>query len=132
MDHDSFVRTVQDRSRLDSSEEAKAAAEATLRVLSQRITHGQAEAIAAELPEGFKDTMREADSTEDAEEFSPDEFVERVAERERVTGGLDPDDARRHTEAVLTALRDELDEETWTDATSQLPAEFDRLYETPT
>jgi uncharacterized protein (DUF2267 family) len=58
-----------------------------------------------------------------AQRMSLEEFLGRVAEREGVT----PDQARAHARAVLTTLRDAVEEEFF-DVTVQLPPEYGVLW----
>ena len=127
--HDEFVRSVRQQSDLTTDEQARRAARATLVTLSERISHGAAEDLAEQLPTGIQDVLH-ADSTEDPEPFSPDEFVERVEDREREVPELNGTHSRRHVEAVLTTLQDQAPEP-FEAAVSQLPNEYERLYELP-
>jgi len=127
--HDEFVRSVRQQSDLTTDEQARRTAVATLETLSERISRGAAEDIADRLSTGIRDGLH-ADSSENPESFSPDEFVERVADREREFPELSQTHSRRHVEAVLTTLQ-EAAPEPFEQAVSQLPNEYERLYELP-
>jgi|GEM_PF-6432943 len=126
--HDEFVSSVRTRSDLESDEQAARAAKLTLSTLAERLTLGAAEGLAAELPAGFRDPLRQTDA--DPESFPPDEFVDRVEARQREFPELTQAQSRRHVEAVLSTLRDQTPEAFET-AVSQLPNEYERLYELP-
>jgi len=126
--HDEFVSSVRTRSDLESDEQAARAAKLTLSTLAERLTHGAAEGLAAELPTGFRDPLRQTDT--DPESFPPDEFLDRVEARQREFPELTQGHSRRHVEAVLTTLRDQTPE-AFEAAVSQLPNEYERLYEMP-
>ena len=127
--HDEFIRTVQQRGDLDTERQARHATEATLNTLSERISYGAAEDIAETLPTGVRDAVL-VDESEDPVPFSPDEFVQRVEDREREFPELNERHTRRNVEAVLTTLRD-LAADPFEAAVSQFPGEYDRLYELP-
>lgn len=50
MKADQFITTVRERADLESNDDARAATEATLRVLGSRLTETEAEDLAAQLP----------------------------------------------------------------------------------
>ncbi len=127
--HDEFVTAIAERGDLDTQQQARRAAQATLATLSERISYGAAEDIADTLPTGIRDAVLE-DESEDPDPFSPDEFVQRVEDREREFPELNLEHTRRHVEAVLTTLRDR-STEPFEAAVSQLPNEYERLYELP-
>ena len=125
--HDEFVRSVRQQSDLTSDEQARRAAMATLETFSERVSHGAVDDIAERLPTGIRDALH-ADASEDPESFSPDEFVQRVEAREREFPELNGTHSRRHVEAVLTTIQ-EATPEPFEQAVSQLPNEYERLYE---
>jgi len=127
--HDEFVNTVAERGDLETQQQAQYAARATLITFSERISHGASEDIAETLPTGIRDAVL-VDESEDPESFSPDEFIKRVEDRERDYPELNLEHTRRHVEAVLTTLRDE-STEPFEQAVSQLPNEYERLYQLP-
>jgi uncharacterized protein (DUF2267 family) len=129
MDDQQFLSAVESRADLDSREEAMAAAESTLRVLGERIARGQAEDLAASLPENLGAALT-GSQDEGAEQFPPEEFVERVREYEREQrADLSVDRARLHVQAVLESLAEAVDGDIWHDVRAQLPTEYERLYQ---
>lgn len=114
MNEDEFLAHVRERASLASTDEARVATRATLRVLGSSVTDSEAERLAAWLPESFGTALSEERHT-GPETFDAAAFVERVGERERECEGIDAADAERHTKAVASALNDfafdgELDE----------------------
>ena len=89
MQEDEFLSAVQRRTQVESTDEAYTIVRATLDVLGQRITEGEADDIASQLPTALDTALTSAG---DAEEFSAAEFVERVHAREVEDGEFtDPD-----------------------------------------
>ena len=124
MREDQFVEKVAGRAAV-GFEAAESLTAAVLRVLSQRISGGEAADLASQLPAGLKPHLLGAG--EPAQAFDADDFVRRVADRT----GTDPDRARAAVRAVFTTLREtatlgELDE-----VTSQLPKDFRDLVGAP-
>jgi len=103
--------------------DAERATAATLATLGERITKGEAEDLASQLPAEIKDQLSAAQS-EQAEGFSLSEFYRRVADRE----DRDVKEATYHAQAVMkvvgqAATGGELD-----DIKEQLPREFEPLF----
>lgn len=73
---------------------------ATLQTLAERLTGGEAEDVAAQLPMQMKEWLL-SHATPAAEKFGVDEFVRRVSDKANVT----PEDARRGARAVFVTLR---------------------------
>lgn len=95
---------------------------ATLRTLSERLTRGEADDLASQLPKGIKDWL--AGSSEPfAEPFGLDEFVHRVAERANVL----LEEARVGMQAVFATLREAVTGGEFRQAMAQLPNEFSGL-----
>lgn len=129
MNDEQFFNGIESRADLDSREEAAAVAEATLRVLGERIAGGQAEELADRLPANLGDALT-ASENQEATEFPPEEFVERVREHEREQkAGLEISTTRLHVQAVLESLAAAVNGEVWHDVRTQLPKEYTRLYE---
>lgn len=126
MRSDSFVSTVRERADLPSEAAARDAIQARLRVLGHRIAHGEAEAIADELRDEFAGPLLEAGGN--AESFSPEAFVDRVA----ADLGVEASDAERRVRAVFETLGERLNRGEWQDVRAQLPAGYGPLYETVT
>lgn len=111
---------------LESTDEAETATEAVLSVFAERITNGEAEDLAAQLPASLSDSLTGAERGE-AQSFSAEEFVARVADR----AGVDEETARRYARAVFAAVEDAAPEE-FARARDQLSEEYDRLIEAGT
>lgn len=128
MNEDEFLAHVRERASLASTDEARVATGATLRVLGSCISEAEAERLAARLPEPFGTVLPEERDT-GPETFDAAAFVERVGERESERGGIDASDAERHTKAVASALNDfVLDDELET-VCERLPEGYDRLFD---
>lgn len=121
------LRTVQDRAGLDSKDAARDVASATLRTLGERLTAGEANDLARYLPGDLAEQLVPSDGKEDATEYSLDEFVRRVAERE----GAGEDEARVHAHAVCSTLADAVSERELDAARKQLPDPFGAAFEPP-
>jgi uncharacterized protein (DUF2267 family) len=119
MDYESFIATVEGTAHV-SGEEARAAACATLNVLSERITPGEAEDIAVRLPPELRECI---DPAGRPEPFHADEFVRRIAERV----GVDEDAAEREARGVFAALWGAVGPDEFADMRAQLPKDFNPL-----
>ena len=116
-----FYDTVRREGELASTD-AEAATRATLSAIAERITDGQAEDLAAELPDEVGDALVGVDPSE-AVEFSREEFLDRVGERAETN---DPLGAAR---AVAAALAEHASDAEFRDVREQLPGEFDLVLE---
>jgi uncharacterized protein (DUF2267 family) len=96
--YERFIVTIQQKAGV-SWAEAEAAARATLGTLGERISRGDARALAGDLPDDLRSWLLDAGGA-DAEPFGAGEFVRRVAAREDV----DLETAERHVRAVFAAL----------------------------
>jgi uncharacterized protein (DUF2267 family) len=119
MDYESFITTVEGTAHV-SAEEARAAACATLDVLSKRITAGEAEDIAFRLPPELRECI---DPAGPPERFHVDEFLRRVAERV----GAGEDAAERDARGVFSALWSAVGPDEFADMRAQLPNDFGPL-----
>jgi uncharacterized protein (DUF2267 family) len=124
MKYEEFITHVTQDADL-SKEEAARLARATLATFAERITGGEAQKLAAQLPVPLNAALISAH--EHAEVFSVQEFVERTAER----AGTDPDVAKVASRAVLGSLREAVTPGELDDALSQLPAAFHRMARRP-
>jgi uncharacterized protein (DUF2267 family) len=134
VDHDQFIELVRRRAgvpasrRLDGmpltdTEMAENITRATLRVLSQRISGGEARDLARQLPPEFEDALRP--EREKAEPFDLEVFINRVAE-----GALiDFEAARAGARAVLQTLREAVTGDEFEDVLAQLPREYTEFLE---
>jgi uncharacterized protein (DUF2267 family) len=124
MDHDAFLAKVAERAGV-SGEQAEALTRATLEVLADRISGGQARALAAQLPEPLSDWLQPED--EIAKGYGIHGFARRVRDRAGVPAPLVEPGIR----AVLTALREAVGEKEFRDVTVQLPKDYDVLLPGP-
>jgi uncharacterized protein (DUF2267 family) len=115
MTYDEFIDAVAERGGL-SREEAEEVTHATLQTLAERITGGEADDVASQLPKRLQDDLRGAH--EQAEPFGLEEFKRRVSER------VDVDDSADAIRAVMTTLREALTGGEFDDLMDQLPVEF--------
>jgi uncharacterized protein (DUF2267 family) len=123
MRYDEFVGRVQHRARLSSLDEAVGAVRATLAVLGQRLSGGEAGDLAAQLPPEIGRYLREAGMS--GERFGLETFFERVSEQE----GMNRPDAVHHARAVIAVLGEAVSPGEIKDVRAQLPAEYDPLFE---
>lgn len=120
-----FFTRVRERAALESTDEARAVTEATLRVLGSRLP--EAEHLAAQLPESFGPVLT-WDSGTGGETFDVDTFLECVHEREAEADRVDPD-AERHIKAVALVLNEVVTDGTLSDVRAQLSDGYDRLFD---
>jgi uncharacterized protein (DUF2267 family) len=120
MQYEEFIARVAENAAV-SEEDAATLTRATLATLAERISGGEAEDLAAQLPGPLKTALSSAH--ENAEAFSFEEFVERTAE----LAGTDVDVAEVAVVAVFDTLRDAVTPGEFDDVISQLPADFNRL-----
>jgi uncharacterized protein (DUF2267 family) len=112
-----FLESVTVRGRL-SPQQAERLTEATLTVLADRISAGEAEDLAAQLPKGVRDWL--VSKEEPAQKFDLEEFIRRVSER----AAVDLDAATRGAWAVLSTIRRAVTTGEFEDMLAQLPKEF--------
>ncbi len=91
--------------------------------LSASVLAAEANDLTEQLPKELKEPFQQAG--EDNEEFSLDEFLRRVSEREDV----DTDAVRNHTSAVMTVLGEAVTGGEVDNIRAQLPQEFEPLFE---
>ncbi len=121
--YEEFLKKVQDRIGPAQPDEARRAIIATLETLGERISGGEASDLAEQLPEELKEPLHQAG--EDNEEFSLDDFLRRVGEREDV----ETDEVREHVSAVMTVLKEAVSGGELDNIRAQLPQEFEPLFE---
>jgi uncharacterized protein (DUF2267 family) len=121
--YEEFLNKVQDRIGPAQPDEARRAIIATLETLGERISGGEASDLAEQLPEELKEPLHQAG--EDNEEFSLDDFLRRVGEREDVETA----EAREHVSAVMTVLKEAVSGGELDNIRAQLPQEFEPLFE---
>ncbi|MHA6794906.1 DUF2267 domain-containing protein [Pseudonocardia bannensis] len=121
MKYDVFMQRFAERVGV-AADKAEVLTRATLQTLAERITGGEAEDLAEQLPPELREPLQRPGNTA-AEAFDLDEFVRRVGER----AGVDEELARRATRALLLTLRDTLTPQELDDVVSQLPEEYREL-----
>jgi uncharacterized protein (DUF2267 family) len=120
VDYKTFIKTEAQTAGLPE-DKAEEVARATLQTLADRITGGEADDLAAQLPVPLKDALIK--QKEDAERFDVDEFIRRVSERAHV----DPDTARTGAMATFSTVREAVTPGEFDDITAQLPQEYREL-----
>jgi uncharacterized protein (DUF2267 family) len=112
--YDEFIRSVAQGADIPWQDAERLTA-ATLQTLAERITGGEANDLAAQLPLELKPHLTGV--REEAEQFDVDTFVARVADRD----GTDPDQALAHVGAVFATLREAVTAGELDDVAAQLP-----------
>lgn len=113
MQRDEFLSEVEDRAELDDRQRAADATEAVLETLGERLLDGEADDVAAQLPDEVADPLARADADE---AFDFEEFTGRVDER------LDADASpKRTSQAVASAVVDATTRGELQDLLSELP-----------
>jgi uncharacterized protein (DUF2267 family) len=114
-----FINAVATRAKV-STDQAATLSRATLEILADRISAGQAEDLAYQLPDALADHLRRPLGRERATSFGFDEFVRRVGDRPDVDRAL----ADAGVRAVLATLREAVTRDEFENAAAQLPKEF--------
>jgi uncharacterized protein (DUF2267 family) len=122
MNYKEFVGQVHARAKMASLDEAVKAIRATLHTLAERISDGEAEHLAAQLPEEIGAYLKMADGTES---FDLDTFFTRVAAREPI----DLPDAAYHVRVVMEVLEEAVTPGEMADVRAQLPATYAPIFE---
>jgi uncharacterized protein (DUF2267 family) len=122
MDYETFEQAVSERAGVPR-DRATVLIRAVLQTLSDRLTGGEADDLAAQLPEPAKRWL--TTPVEPAESFGLDEFIRRVEERAKVP----PEEAREGTQAVFMTLREAVTGGEFNNMMSQLPGDFSGLVE---
>lgn len=123
MNYDRFIGLVQNRAQLGSMGEAVAATRATLETLAERIDPHEAHDLASQLPSEIGAYL-EGNLSNKAQRFSFDTFCHRVAQRERVEIPA----ATYHARCVAEVLKEAVTEGEIRDVRSQLPEDFQPLF----
>ncbi|MDZ5443428.1 DUF2267 domain-containing protein [Micromonospora sp. 4G57] len=128
VEYQDFINAVATRAKV-STDQAAALTRATLETLADRISAGQAEDLAYQLPEGLDDPLRKPPPLrgrgEHAKSLGLEEFVDRVAARPAVDRAL----ARAGVRAVLTTLREAVSRDEFENAVAQLSKDFWQVIE---
>lgn len=120
MDYETFEKTVSSRAGMPR-DRARVLIRATLETLGERLTRGEADDLASQLPKQMKEWLNAGPP--EAERFGLEDFIRRVSERTRIP----PEDARAAVGAVFKTLRDAVTGGEFKDVMSQLPEEFSQL-----
>ena len=123
MNYDDFVGEVQHRARLSSSADAVNAIRSTLETFGRRLSGGEAEDLAAQLPEEIARFLPEGDSA--AESLPLSEFLVRVSEAE----GVELPESVHHTRAVFSVLQDAVSQGEIDHVKDQLPEDWLPIFE---
>lgn len=130
MDYSDFTGEVQHRLDMGTQGEAVRAIRAVLTTLGERVQEGEATNLAGPLPMEIDYYLEAADS---GQRFDFDEFVSRVAERERLDPDSDDDrpTAVFHAQAVVSLVADLVPGNEVAEIREQLPSDedWDQLFE---
>ncbi|QCS43548.1 DUF2267 domain-containing protein [Natrinema versiforme] len=126
MQESEFYGLVQEAGHLDTTDRAQAATEAVMATLAETLTGGEAENVAAQLPDELAGIVEDADH--DAAGYDREDFVERVSEQLRGTD-VEPDDAEQYADAVTDALAVALTDGELQDLKAQLDDDLGPLFE---
>jgi uncharacterized protein (DUF2267 family) len=118
--YDEFITSVAELAGL-AREEAESLTRASLRVLAQRLTGGEADDLRAQLPGELQEEL--VASQDEAQSFGADEFARRVA----AEAGSNEADAAAAVVAFLVTLRKAVTPGEFDDVLSQLGREFAEL-----
>ncbi|MGW5667863.1 DUF2267 domain-containing protein [Micromonospora sp. NPDC003776] len=125
MEYQDFIDAVATRAKV-SSDQAATVTRATLQALADRISSGQAEDLAYQLPGGLDDCLRKPLRQDQVKaSLGFEDFVQRVADRQNVDRAL----ADAGVGAVLTTLREAVTRDEFDNAMAQLPKEFRQAIE---
>ena len=126
MKYDEFIKEVQTRGHMHSRQEAQKATQATLETLAERLVGGEPHDLASQLPPELAEYIR-YEGEQQSEPYSLEEFFERVNEREQE--GVDLPRAVYHARIVMEVLQDAVTKGEIEHVRSQLPAEYEALFE---
>jgi uncharacterized protein (DUF2267 family) len=121
MRYDDFVDEVAERAGADR-DRAESFTKAVLFTLGERLTDGEADDLAVQLPAELQVHLIAA--RPEAQRFDVPEFLRRVEER---AGAVNRVDAQRGARAVMTTLRHATTAGEFEDVLAQLPDEFRSL-----
>lgn len=123
MQYHEYLARVRELGEYGSQDEAAKVTEAVLSVLAQRISPGEVDDLASQLPGPLGQTLTAA-KPQQAESFGIEEFYRRVAERI----GARPRTAEWDAGAVLTALADAVSGGELNQVLSRLPSGYAVLF----
>ncbi|MER6146077.1 DUF2267 domain-containing protein [Streptomyces sparsogenes] len=126
MRYEEFLARVRERGEYTDQDEAATITEAVLGVLAQRITPGEVDDLASQLPSPLGQNLADA-KQQQAESFGIEEFYRRVAERI----GARARTAEWDASAVLTTVADTVSGGELNHIISQLPSSYALLFGKP-
>jgi uncharacterized protein (DUF2267 family) len=125
MKYDEFVGRVQQQTNLESQEKSVRAIYATLETLGECLEGNTTDHLSSHLSPVIGHYLQASDNNE---QFTVDEFFQRVAEREDV----DLPEATHHAQVVISVLVETINPEELAEALAQLPYLFKLLFEADT
>ncbi len=128
MDHEEFVKRVQETAALDTPEQAATALEATIGTIGELLSPTERRHLAAQLHKPMKEYVdrwveRPPRRLTNPHRFSLEQFYQRVAAR----SGLGYPAAVKASQAVIQVLREAIAEGELADLFAQLPADYAEL-----
>ncbi|MBC2868587.1 DUF2267 domain-containing protein [Streptomyces mexicanus] len=123
MQHHEFLARVRELGEYGSQDEAAHVTEAVLQTLAERISPGEVDDLASQLPGTLGRTLAEA-RPEQAESFGVQEFCRRISERT----GARPRTAEWDAGAVLSTLAEAVSGGELNQILSQLPSGYAALF----
>ena len=124
MTFDDFLGIVQDRAKLDSLGSAMKATRVTLNTLRERLTGNEPKDVAAQLPEEIGVHLH-PEVPGDAERFSADDFIARVADRACVSKAQ----ATHQVQVVMGTVTEAVSPGEMEKVRGQLPEDYALLFE---
>lgn len=121
MDESTFYTDVQESASLGTVDAARATSRAVLTTLGERITIGEADEVGEQLPNELATNLTNVG--DEAEDFSAEEFTDRIHER-TIPDNTDPEDMTR---AVFAVLSEHVRDEELDNMVDQLPSDYGRL-----
>lgn len=122
MDYQTFIRNICEASG-GSEQQAERVAHETLRVLAGRLDEGEANDLAAQLPQELADTVKGAAPRLD--KVSLEQFYQRVS---AAAGVDDRAEAERYARAVIGTMSEAVTQGELRDVFAQLPGEYHDLF----
>ena len=116
-----FLGQVQSKAHLPTLAAAQRATRATLETLAERLGPSESRQLGAQLPREIQEFLL-IDS--EVTQFSSDEFLGRVSERE----GVDLPESTHHARAVIEVLGRAVSPGEMIDVLDRLPADYARLF----
>ena len=122
MQYQEFLGQVQNRARLAAFDDAAKATRATLETLAERLYGNEADHIASQLPEEIAIFLKGGNKKT---KYTVNEFFQKVSEKE----GVELPEAVFHTRVVIDVLKDAVSKGEFDHVRDQLPADYNRLFD---